>query len=269
VRQTIPIRGRRPEPERFVPNPFILGLDLGQLHDWSVLSVLERDPPRWPEYDQTQRPIYHLVHLERVQTDYPTLANMVREIVSRPQMRPQWQSSPRHGTGGIDCRRSGLPTMGVDASGVGVPIVDDFLKAGIEATVVPITFTGGHQATPHLWADREPWDPLGVPAWRTPKIEIVGALQSCLTGGRLKIHEGVPYRDVLRSEMQDFRVTITAAANEVFEAKSGAFDDLVIGVAIALWLAWKLDTGASGPAPATSGPSPTRGYRGTARGRTR
>jgi hypothetical protein len=85
VSYTIPIRGRRGGDgrERFVRNPFILGLDLARVHVFSLLSVLERDPPPWPGCDPRARPVYHLIHLERVQLPYPELAAMVRDRVVR------------------------------------------------------------------------------------------------------------------------------------------------------------------------------------------
>jgi hypothetical protein len=177
-------------------------------------------------------------------------------------MRPQWQSSPKPGTGGIDLRRSGPPPIAIDAGGCGVPVIDDFLTAGIGATVVPILTTSGHQATEHRWADRPAGDPLGVPCWHVPKVEIVGALRSHMDSDRLKFIDDLPFREVLKDELRDYKVTTTQAGNEVFGSKTGAWDDVVSATTFALWLAWKLDNPGVGNT-ATFAPSPTRGWRGS------
>jgi hypothetical protein len=62
-------------------------------------------------------------------------------------------------------------------------------------------------------------------------------VQATLSTGRLKIAERLPFAEQLRTELINFRMKVTPAANEVFEARQGQHDDLVLAVAVALWLA--------------------------------
>jgi hypothetical protein len=68
------------------------------------------------------------------------------------------------------------------------------------------------------------------------KKELVSVLQVLLQSRRLKIAP-LPERDLLLREFQTFRVKVTAAANETFEAwRERDHDDMVPAVAIAAWL---------------------------------
>ena len=55
--------------------------------------------------------------------------------------------------------------------------------------------------------------------------------------GRLTVPPRLPYADVLRTELANFQVRVTAAAHEVYAARAGQHDDLVISVALPVWLA--------------------------------
>ncbi len=80
-------------------------------------------------------------------------------------------------------------------------------------------------------------DDRGV--WNVPKRELVSCLQVLLQSRRLTI-ANVPDRDLLKKELLNFRVKITAAMNETFAAwREGIHDDLVLAVALAVWAADK------------------------------
>jgi hypothetical protein len=52
---------------------------------------------------------------------------------------------------------------------------------------------------------------------------------------------------VLIKELQNFKVKITAAANEIFEAwREGEHDDLLLAVAIAAWMGERMQGGSGG-----------------------
>ena len=75
-------------------------------------------------------------------------------------------------------------------------------------------------------------------SWHVAKKELVSRLQVLLQTRRLQIARALPDADLLVKELQNFRVKVTVAANEVFEAwREGQHDDLVLAVAIAVWLA--------------------------------
>jgi hypothetical protein len=70
-----------------------------------------------------------------------------------------------------------------------------------------------------------------------PKLSLVSRLQALLHEGSLKIHRDIPDAAVLVRELRDFRVEFTAAGSLTFNARSGWHDDLVLALAIAVWVA--------------------------------
>jgi hypothetical protein len=54
--------------------------------------------------------------------------------------------------------------------------------------------------------------------------------------GRLKIHRAIPGAPDLVREFQDFRVQYSDVGNITFNARSGAHDDLVLALAIGVWV---------------------------------
>ena len=68
-------------------------------------------------------------------------------------------------------------------------------------------------------------------------IELVGLVQALLQTGRLKIVPSLKFASLLKTELLNFQVKVTPAANETFGAwREGAHDDLVLAVAMAAWL---------------------------------
>jgi len=181
--------------------PFISGLDLGQTQDFSALAVLERS-------DHYNDATYQVRHLERFQlgTSYVEIVAQVTERFSQPPLK--------------------LSNLVVDQTGVGRAVVD--LLRDISPPpwyLKPITITGGH--TVGEGADRSK---------HVPKKDLVGCLQILLQAGRLKIAKSLPEAAILVKELENFRVKITVAANESFEAwRDGDHDDLVLAVALACW----------------------------------
>lgn len=187
---------------------YIAGLDLGKAQDPTALAVLEtRDTPGGIGPDA----VYHCRHLQRFKlgTSYPHIVASVREL----------------------CRREPLltfrPRLAVDQTGVGNAVVDIFKQAEINADLQPILIHGGDRAT----------NEDGV--WRVPKRELVGVTQVALQTGRLKIARDLPEVGVLTRELQNFQVSISDSGFDSYNARVGAHDDLVLALAMALWLASK------------------------------
>jgi hypothetical protein len=116
--------------------------------------------------------------------------------------------------------------LAVDRTGVGRAVTDLLNSAGVNGTLVPVTITSGHVVT------------LGeTGGYNVPKKELVSALQVPMQARRFEIARGLPFRELLARELENFRVKITAAANEVYESwREGDHDDLVLATAIAVWL---------------------------------
>ena len=106
----------------------------------------------------------------------------------------------------------------MDGVGLGFGISEQWKARGW--THVPIMFTSGLEAR-------------GVQ--HVPKGQFVGLLVALAEGGRLVIAPGVPYAEELREELRSFRATVTEHGNLQYAAGSGARDDLVCALAMAVW----------------------------------
>jgi hypothetical protein len=189
-----------------VESTYFIGLDLGQINDFSALAVLERTYRATGEIPERMQAHYACRLLRRfaLGTPYPVIVDRLRSLTK--------QAPLRNGT------------LVVDQTGVGRAVVDMLREARLPVWVRPITITGGHAITS---SD----DGLHV-----PKRELVSSLQVLLQNRRLQVAP-VPERALLLQELLTFKVKITAAANEVFESmRERDHDDLVIAVALAAWL---------------------------------
>ena len=173
---------------------FFVGLDLGQAADYTALTVVEKNGEE-----------YHLRHLERFQlgTPYTVIVERVKTLLKAAELGQ-------------------LPTLVVDATGVGKPVVD--MLAGTP-NMISVTITGGENVT------RERQE------YRVPKRDLASTLQVLLQNGRLKFADGLPLLDVLLSELQNFKVKInTRTGHDSYEHwRESDHDDLVLSLALACW----------------------------------
>jgi hypothetical protein len=127
---------------------FFVGLDLGQVSDYTAMAIIERtepSPPPAPERPPIGAPLplvasapalpvpptgarLDVVHLERfpLGTPYPAMVERVAAMMGRPELA-----------------EPGCPRLVVDATGVGRPVVDLFLKAQMPAILLPLSITAG------------------------------------------------------------------------------------------------------------------------------
>lgn len=176
---------------------FVAGLDLGQMQDYTALAILELA-------DRRGGVEYQCRHLQRfpLGTSYPAIVSAVKEILSKPLLL-------------------GRCALAVDATGVGRPVVDLLRAAGL--AVGAVTIMGGDTAAG------------GGNEWHVPKRDLISALQVLLQSGRLKFAEGLPEVATLTSELLTYQVKITPSANDTYNAREGAHDDMVLALAVALW----------------------------------
>lgn len=184
---------------------YIASLDLGQSIDPSAFSVME------VHGNNPETNIYHCRDLYRYKlgTPYPAIVADVRAICRREPLL------------------SNMPRLTIDQTGVGRPVVDLFKQAQINAHINPILIHGGDHST---WENG---------AYRVPKRELVAVVQVLLQTGRLKIASELPDVGVLTRELQNFQVKISDSGFDSYEARVGAHDDLVLSVAMALWMGQK------------------------------
>jgi hypothetical protein len=181
---------------------FYFGLDLGQTTDPSALIILH-------PHDDGDETIYDVRHIEQypLGTPYPQLVAAVGPLLDRAPL-------------------AGDSTLIIDHTGVGRPLFDMFLAKHRQP--IGVTITGG--VSWHI-------DPENRQQWHVSKIMLVGTVQRFLQSGRLRIGARLPHAATLQKELRDFRVKISKAAHETYESREGAHDDLVLALAIALFVA--------------------------------
>lgn len=209
-----------------VETKYVVGLDLGQVNDYTALVILERSQEivtetipvpdynddrivrQWTERQTVKDAVYHCRHIERLRlgTPYPDIIDHVKEMVARKEINGRYM-------------------LVVDQTGVGRPVFDMVLKAGLDA--VGVTITGGDAVTWHR------------PEVRVAKRLLVSTLQAVIQTKRLQFAGGMQNVDILQKEMLDFRVKISDSANDLYSAREGQHDDLVLSLALALWMGEK------------------------------
>jgi len=129
--------------------------------------------------------------------------------------------------GGLADAISGpMPTLVVDRTGVGRPVVEQFQESG-GPWPIGITIHAGYNVT-HDAGD------INV-----PKRDLVAAASVVFENRRIKFAKGLAFVDVLIQELKGFRAKISAAGRDSYEAggdwRSAPHDDLVLALAMALW----------------------------------
>ncbi len=204
----------------------ILSVDLGMGPDPTSLVVLEG---RTWEYIETRQieesqsttfqpvfrtpegtesyecppPVFHLRHVERVSpgASYAELVERVRSIHNG-----LWE-----------------PMLVIDATGVGKAAVELFRRAGMSPWVVTIT-AGGDATEERMNA-------------RVPKRDVISTAQVLLQTERLKIARDLPNAQLLLRELQSFRMNVDLKkASDSLAWREGANDDLVLALAVGLWI---------------------------------
>jgi hypothetical protein len=181
-----------------------VGVDLGQRRDPSAVAVVERERrPREPRGTETHHLVRHLERL-RLNTPYPAVAERVAVVVA-----------------GVQTQAGQRPTLYVDATGVGTPIVDILRATEVPARLVAVYFTHGDRRT------REQGEIRLGKAW------LVSRLQALLQSGRLHLPR-TDEAEALGQELLDYEIRVDEHANDRYGAfKVGTHDDLVTALGLA------------------------------------
>ena len=177
---------------------FVVGVDLGQTHDYTALVVLERVGEE-----------LHVRHIERLPLgmSYPDQVQRIAAIVSSPELA-----------------RDAL--VAVDGTGVGRAVTDllqDALRPP-RAPLVAITITGGVTAS-HKKS-----------RWSVPKRDLIGGAQVALQSKRLKIASALENAQLLVDELTAYRVTLSEDGRENFgNGREAPNDDLVLALSIGVY----------------------------------
>jgi hypothetical protein len=232
------------------PPDYIVGVDAGQIRDYSAVVVLERrerlvasvpapGPPSFIEkLGLAPRPtgpteaIYRARHLERLplESSYPEQVRHVVNLLRR--LRDQ-----------MDTKRPGRLCLALDATGVGVAVSDLFQEADLAgADFIPIVIHGGDAVTPGQHG-----------GYRVPKRALVSTVQVCLQTRRLQIAASLPAAPTLMQEFRSFRAKITATGHDQYGAddwREREHDDIILALACGLWVGEQVLPGVAGLAEA-------------------
>lgn len=237
---------------------------MGQASDYAALAILERarkptgrlipiageteivasGPGRYPEF----RPVaiqemfseYHIRHLERwdIGTSYVRVVDHTLELIDNLTKTQEIEDTEArvNNPAGHPWEPTSAPILGVDHTGVGIAVVDLFRSKPIPIPLVAMTITSGTASHARPQAD-DAYHP-----WTVPKAELVGPMLVAAQNGRLKISPQLPHADTLGREMQQFRMKLRAGGTISYEHLADRdHDDLVLAVAIAAWIAHKID----------------------------
>lgn len=176
----------------------VIGVDVGQRTDPTAVAVVEA-------VDRDGRAHFLVRHLERLPlgTPYPAVTARLRSIAEQ-----------------VAERTGGVPSVYVDATGVGAPVVDLLRGAGLSVT--PVYFTHGDRRT------REAGEVRLGKAW------LVSRLQVLLQDGRLHLPRTTE-ADALAKELLNYEIRVDQDGNDRYGAfKVGTHDDLVTALGLAV-----------------------------------
>src|SRR5260221_12961303 len=138
---------------------FFLGLDPGQVADFTALVVAERMPTQ-------PKPSFHVRHLKRynIGTSYPDIVSDVKTLTGTAPLK-------------------GRSTLVIDSTGCGKPVFDLFDDAKLGCALYGVMIHAGDSVT------REGRH------WRVPKRDLVATIQRLLQSQRLTIAKARPAAD--------------------------------------------------------------------------
>ncbi len=199
---------------------FLVGVDLGQARDYTAICIVERiDRFSGKHIEGTweKKIKYEVPFIERppLGTPYPKIVTRLKDLIDN---LPKYERI----------------NLVVDNTGVGRPVVDLMRTEGLNPRA--INMTGGSGVG------------FGNGALNVPKRVLVSNLAILLQSGRLKIGKNVEEAEALIEELQNFKMKISLAGNDSYEAwRESDHDDLVIAAAIAAWFGEKAQSSLLNP----------------------
>jgi len=202
-----------------VSEGFTVGLDLGKSQDFTavvIAEIIRCDRIHWKrtqfqqeasEHSRRRVYRYRIVNLHRYPrgTSYPDIQRGVKNLLAQLPAREK------------------EPALFVDKTGVGAPVVDAMREMGIVLTAISIT---AGSTVRHI-------DSFNT---NVSKSILASTLDIALGEDRLEITAAATGSEILKVELQNFRVKKTAAGNDTMEAwRESMHDDLVLAAALAIW----------------------------------
>jgi len=180
-----------------------IGIDIGQTNDPTAIAVVEME---WRGPEDRREDHYVCRHLSRLPlgTGYTQVTARLAEIVT-----------------GVRDYRSTIRAVYLDATGVGQPVADALMGAGVRVT--PTYFTYG---------DRRKVNEDG--SISLGKAFLVSRLKVLMQSGRMHLAR-TDEADAMQKELMDYEIRVNEHANETYGAfKTGAHDDLVTALGLAV-----------------------------------
>jgi hypothetical protein len=203
----------------------LIGVDLGQFSSFAAACVLRRtalyDSGGRPEPTWTGAMLcrFDTLALKR----YPrgtAYTDIVAHIVGQAR-RPELSADR-------------APRICVDATGVGAPVMEMFRTALRPHPLIEcwsVVITAGRAV-----------NQAGPRSIHVAKVELAGCIRSVLESSRLRVPAELEFAAALKRELGDFTVKVTPAGNETVEAGAGQYDDLIMCVAIPLFVSSWVET---------------------------
>ncbi len=201
---------------------YVVGCDLGQSSDPTAICVLEHQQgvhdfnneferhTGLGEKPQVPAERIHCRHLERLPLgmSYPRVVQHLKDLMARPPLNGDGQIKPAD--------------LVVDDSGVGRPVSDLLVDAGLKP--IRITITAGNEITA-----------ISNTKFNVAKTVLISTVDALLHTGELRFAASLGDAEAMRDELKDFRRKLSDAGRATYAARTGAHDDLVLSVAIACW----------------------------------
>lgn len=190
------------------PDKIIIGLDLGEVKDFTALNALQltRQPRPGRRGGFVRHYACRLLTRWPLHTAYETIIEDVRKIAEHLPTPPE---------------------LVLDATGAGRPVAQMFRRAALPVKrFIPVIITSGTKCVQ---------EPDGY--WHVAKRHLVSCVQAALQSRRLKISRKLKEAGTLTKELSAFRAKINInTGNESFEAwREKDHDDLVLATALAIW----------------------------------
>lgn len=210
---------------------YIVGVDLGQLRDFTALAVVERVGRPLDRTADT----YHVVELEQLPLGaaYTDVARHVAELAEALRSEARARLELR------DCPTD-LVHVVLDGTGVGRPVVDLLREAlwerGLVGVLSEVVFTSGLDATVRAMQ-------AGGLRFTVPKADLIATLSVLLEQGRLRIAQELPLAPVLAEQLKALQRWLDPrTGRDMYGPPSeDAHDDLACALAVAVW--WAERTG--------------------------
>ncbi|HEY1191668.1 MAG TPA: hypothetical protein VGE74_28810 [Gemmata sp.] len=203
------------------PEKLFSGLDLGKAADFSVLATVGRRKLDRPVAKRRFSYAVRWLASWELGTRYTATRPGERSVIG--DVKALFEQPALTWT-----------TLAADYTGVGMAVIEQVQAAKVQARLHPVCITAGHSiSTPEETKDG---------SWHVPKKELVSTLVVLLENDLLKWQApntkgALPLIGRFEKELQAFREHVTRSKNVTYGAEHSQHDDIVMGVALACWLA--------------------------------